>query len=907
MLNPDAFSTDFTYLNLPDNARRAALDTFKQQGFFSLEHYNISSLGENRPLTANILAFTHLVHRTPEYSGLTVFNATNGYDDGNLVRNLAISTAPFHLLHRDGEFSFWTYSVKNDARVRERHIAYDQLGRFFREYEADLNPQRIINVKQGNDTFTIFHDINPLQLSLWATQVTGKRLVEHFGHAVQSLRKNINNHGAIGESEKGKLSTTLSIQLLGAIILGDTGVLGDRMRLNGPSLDELLQEASKQFERYFHYDDFKPYLPLAEEAYWILREVCYASFAPDMLRELYKKAYTREERRESGSYDTPLHLTRRIWKNIPIEYIAPQKRIIADMTCGWGSFLMAGHERLSGLTDMEGMTLRDHLYGNDDAPFTSQLAGLGLLLATSEDSWNVDQNNALEWPSLNTHQPMVIVGNPPFKANQTRDEKANQFLRHAIDQLAPGGYLAMIMPRSFVAGQSSTDLRKDFLEKCDLLELWELPTNVFPDATARSIVLFAQKQEEKSHHAVRIRTIQPDTYKIFQQESELVVTTSQLIANPSLWNEQSRKSRSSTNTYLMDYKTILAEDIWANIVTGQANLQEYAICFRGVFRGTPPVIEEHKRSIMPEKVKCLFKARNILKRPFSLDYSEAVEITYPDDLERPRKQHKSTFERSKVVVVYTQDPSWGQRTKVAIERNGYYISDDFWVLAPTPLAQEKLITHEVLAAVVSWDVSNAWVIEHMSSPSLRGRAMKTIPFPHDLNKNDCNLLTQAVLQIEDAAKSDQPPPLEATQTIDAILKRAYHLDEETFIRLRLVREWDSNPQISLDPPPISEKANWSLSGVVHSINAEQGTITLGMSGFDELQEVQIAPSMPGWMLRPNAAFYTKIPRGYIKNGIIDSDTADWGAFYPQHYTYLTEGELFAELADILHADDTHRV
>jgi len=864
-----------------------------------------------------MLAFTHQVHRTLEYSGVTVFNATNGHDDGELVKLFARSTAPFHLLHRDNAFSFWSSPLIDEPRARQEHIAYDQLERFFRENEADLNPQQIIDVKQGNATFSIFRDANPLQmlqLSFWPTDVTNKLLIEHFGAAVTSLRYHVNSQTSIASIAKDRLSTTLSIQLLGAIILGDTGALGNDMRLDKPSLDALMKRASEKFERYFQYHEFQRYFDLSEEAYQILREVCYASFTPDMLRELYKKAYTREERKMSGSFDTPLHLTRRIWKNLPIEYLPPQQRIVADMTCGWGSFLVAGHERLSGLKDIEDISLRNYLYGNDNDPFTSQLAGLGLLLATSEDSWNIAQNDALEWPWLNAHQPTVIVGNPPFEANRRkadqsnqkqRREKANQFFRHAIDRLAPGGYMAMIMPRSFVAAEASPDLRNYFLKSCDLFELWELPTKVFRDATARSIVLFAQKQEEVSHYSVRVRTIQQRTYEHFLQGRDLIVTASGTVSDQSEWNTQEYEVKTTRNTHFMDYRSILSEQVWSIIRSRCKDLEDYALHFRGVTRGTPTAEKRQKKGLSPKKVSCLFQAREVLKWPFSIDYSKAITVTYPDDLQWPREERQSIFEGSKVLVVYTQDPSWGQRTKVAIERNGYYISDDFWVLTPTPLAREKQITEEVLAAIVSWDVSNAWVIEHMSSPSLRGRAMKTIPFPHDLSTNDCHLLTQAIHQIENAAKTGQSAPVEATQTIDVILKEAYHLDDATFARLRLVREWDNNPQITLDPPPVSEKANWSLSGVVHSINAERGTITLGLSGFSELQKVQITPSMPGWMLRPNAAFYTKIPRKYVKNGIIDFDATDWGAFYPQHYTYLTEEELFMELAGVLEKNDRH--
>jgi hypothetical protein len=404
MLNLDSFhSSDLPYVPLPDNARRAVLSSVEKQGFTPLEDYNFVSLGENRPLKANILAFAHPVHRTPEYAGLTVFNAVNGHNNSEIVALLARSAAPFHLIHRGNEFSFWIGNIQDDVPCPypiEDHISYDQLDNALSKYEVDLNPKRIIKIKQGFDTFAIFRDVQPLQLSLWAEKVTSRSLVDHFSNTVDLLRKYIYKRIDIPENKKDTFVITMSIQLLGAIILADTGVFGDEMRLNRPTLDTLMLQARKKFERYFQYDLFVKYSFEAEQAYQLLQKICYAGFVPNMLRDLYATAYSGKERKKYGSYDTPLHLTRRIWKNIPIEFLHPQKRCIADMTCGWGSFLVAGYERLSGLKDMEAMILRNHLYGNDEVDFTSQLAGLGLLLATSEDSWNIDQHSVLEWPWL---------------------------------------------------------------------------------------------------------------------------------------------------------------------------------------------------------------------------------------------------------------------------------------------------------------------------------------------------------------------------------------------------------------------------------------------------------------------------------------------------------------------------
>lgn len=148
MLNLDTLQNpDLPYVLLPENARRAALDGVSKQGFTPLEHFNFFSLGENQSVKTNVLAFAHPIHRTPEYTGITVFNAVNGYEDNALVQLLARSAAPFHIIHRDEEFSLWRCPVLDKVptpRPIEAHISYDQLENVLIEYEADLQmPSRL--------------------------------------------------------------------------------------------------------------------------------------------------------------------------------------------------------------------------------------------------------------------------------------------------------------------------------------------------------------------------------------------------------------------------------------------------------------------------------------------------------------------------------------------------------------------------------------------------------------------------------------------------------------------------------------------------------------------------------------------------------------------------------------------
>lgn len=919
---------ELAYAPLPTGAYDAALDSITKCGFSRdaiLEQYSFSSASVKAPIKLNAFAFAHPIRRNPgEYASFTLYNAVNGLNDEAIVSILAESAAPFHIIHRHDRFSFWASTVKNsqpEPLPILSGIPYDQLADALGEYAPDLEPQHIIDVKLGRDTFTlpILREIQPVQLSFWAADITRPLLVDYFAQAVNRLRQYAGQQKMAITDET---LTSLAIQLLGAIILADTGVLGDNTRLEDISMRQLFERAYSRFRRYFQPELLLAYESAAEQAYWVLRQVRYAGFVPEMLTSIYAAAFSKEQRKKLGRYDTPLYLTRRIWENIPVEYLPPQQRHVVDMTCGWGSFLIAGHERLSLLSDAPS-SLREFLHGNDIDPFTSQLAGLGLLLSTSEDSWHVDHSDALKWQWLETNQPGIIVGNPPFGSVQGSSvtgteewhEEANKYLAQAIDRLASGGYLAMLMPHSYTSSLASSYYRKQLLEKCDVLELWGLPIKVFPDARAETMVIFAQKMQgphKRSLNPVRVRTVQPATLQELQKIQGLAFTASGLTIDQSTWNEYAKNSPNSQNTHIMDYHIILPEYAWKFIRSYSVNLQAVAEIVKGASRGK---LENRRWADypFPKRVPWLTGIQRVMPRSFVINYTHAETIIYPNDLEEPRKSKNPVRDKehilsgTKVLVVYDPNPSWGKRNKLAIERNHHYPSDSFWVITPNAFAEQQGVTCEVLAAVLSWDVSNAWIVEHLKSPAILKRVMNSIPFPKYLSQHECQILTEAVWKLEEAASDNQEAPQDATQMIDAILKAAYHLDDATFERLRKVAEWDSKPQVTLDIQSDQAKAIWNLSGVVRSVQAEEGTITLWMEGFHELQTVRIMPSMPGWMLRPGVAFRTKIPDVYLDDGSINPSNADWGMFRPQPYTYMSEEDLLVELSKLLHEDDRNRI
>jgi hypothetical protein len=113
----------------------------------------------------------------------------------------------------------------------------------------------------------------------------------------------------------------------------------------------------------------------------------------------------------------------------------------------------------------------------------------------------------------------------------------------------------------------------------------------------------------------------------------------------------------------------------------------------------------------------------------------------------------------------------------------------------------------------------------------------------------------------------------------------------------LIVNWDSEAPPTLDAL-FDPAAQWIITGIVDSVDAENGEITLWLDGFDVLQAVPIVPVMPGWLLRPEAAFRTSIPRSRVRQRNLANNTS-WGFFYPQEYSYLSEEEAFAELLQVL--------
>jgi hypothetical protein len=658
---------------------------------------------------------------------------------------------------------------------------------------------------------------------------------------------------------------------------------------------------AKNFRKYFDRALLARHRRTAQEAYDVLRNISLATFQPEMLRHLYKSLYSKEEAKLRGRFDTPLWLTRRIWHNIPVEFLRPEDRVCADLTCGWGSFLISGVERLSQLPDMANRRLCNYVFGNDNDATTKELARVALLTSTGRDNWQVFSEDALQWQLPQSKRVTIIVGNPPFSGDRKtqrasatgskRYERANEFLDRAVELLAPGGFLAMVMPGSFVGSEAGPQTRKRLLDSCDVFEIWDLPGGIFDKATVQPMVVFAQKIKGKSApspHPVRIRNLQKQRALIERFKETGLFTRSAIAPSQKEWTAGHRESRDARTTHVLSYSTILTTSEWAAIRSGCVPLADVSRVIPGCIKGS--LGRCRTKVDRAEEVTWLPGPLKVLPSEFVIDYGNVSQVNYPNEVEEPRYENRDLFEGPKVLLVSDPNPSWGKRVKVAIDRRGAFASESFFVIGPRH--EPPVVSPEVIAAVVRWKVCNAWVLERLRYPKINKWVVESMPFPSGLlsSPSECSTLTKAVLRLEREAqrgKKDEG----SEQEIESILLRAYNLPRgSVWERLSAAYNWDSVAvdRTSLDDWVPANGADWIAQGTVVEVLGRQDQITLWLNCFDEPQSVSIAPSMPGWLLRPETKFIAKVPASEVRAGRLTGQS--WGSFEPEQFTYLSLAE-----------------
>ncbi len=766
--------------------------------------------------------------------------------------------------------------------------SYDEIPNYFAENATALGPRALIETKQHSYQLSIF-DIDSTLLEA-ALSATHKLLSVRFSEALsQGVRLLVERH-IDNDPAKSDLFR-LALQLLAAAILEDKYWTAEG---RSPSGIALLEKAARNYPARFSAKVIKALdNDIADAMAETLRHgATFRSCTIEMLGHFYEEALlSRTTKQEAGIYYTTRMLSRRILENIPVEQIAPADRSVLDGTCGSGSLLIAGYERLEAALPVKFNAhqrlqyLHPRIHGVDMDPIAVFAADFSLFLrslsanSTSEggttSTWDVRAKDFLnmapnDWNS-DLVPPSILVGNPPFH-EQSGEQRAVAFVQQYLRWLPNNGLLGLILPATFLENRSCAETRRMLLKRCDLLDLWYLPEGEFPQSQVATIVVLAKGQEPSARRDGPVRL---NWWR--RSPSASVPTLTRVHPSQESWLK--------TKLAIMT-SSALGPAFWDNL--GNAGtLGNIATVHNGIKRdgGT---FTPQKNTAFDRPWLSTTSALQWYQVQWDLQPQMSRYVQWPGTLKRPRLQLEAIFNGPKVLVNANRAPNNPWRIYAGLDRQGLFPSDGFTVIVPK---EHEDGTLEELVAVLNSPVASAWVQSTNIARRIDTDALRDMPYPrfdpelrhrlHTIVEQLGSLEVRAMKsRLRDRIDS-QPSPLLAgflyqerlrlQAAIDNIVLDAFRFGPEARAQLldffRGFKRKDHEGENPADhAPPPSDTSNvikrpWLVSGQVLSVEAIANRLTLWLNGYNDNEPFTrpIPDSMPGWALRAGATFEAFLP------------------------------------------------
>ncbi len=254
--------------------------------------------------------------------------------------------------------------------------------------------------------------------------------------------------------------------------------------------------------------------------------------SPALLGAVHEFLLHPGRRKATGAHYTPAVVTAAMvgWA---LEGAGAQHPVVCDPAAGAGAFLLAAADALAarGLSREE--VVRRCLVGAEVDPVAAAVAEAALALwcggeavprVVVADALELDDGN---WPA----RPDVVVGNPPFLGQLTRStarppaaaaaararfgdaargyaDTAALFLVLASRLVRPGGTVALVLPRSFLATRDAAPARSTVLADAALEVVW-LPSRPVFDAAVQVCVVVLRRGGNRRGTLRRYRGVPP--------------------------------------------------------------------------------------------------------------------------------------------------------------------------------------------------------------------------------------------------------------------------------------------------------------------------------------------------------------------------------------------------------------
>lgn len=774
-------------------------------------------------------------------------------------------------------------------------IPVSRFKEYLRDFQEYFTPRCLQKAKLTPEQLTIF-DISP-DLIKQAIEITNKELVKRFENGVKEILSN--------DDRNKREIINGAIKLLGARILRD------RLRENWPLSDgakNFLFYASNTLPGSGYFivpkgiaDKLDPLLNRLNPAF------DFSQISMDMVGKFYESAFVNKELRDQwGIHYTPSLLAKTLLNRMPIEELPPDNRILADPTCGSGSLLVAGYERLAEATylsvprDTRHQRLVNSIFGNDNDPVAGDIAKMTLMLfhPPHKNNWKVTEEDAesdqfaKKWVSKIHVRPTIIVANPPFggeggsknhpkkpRIRNQRDRSA-LILENCLDTLAEGGLLGIILTETVLSQKLVKPLRDRLIKECQILEQWDVPIGWFDNVDRPAMAWVLRKA--------------PPSSKIF------FIRCLQIVRDPG----PQLKTQGTIKIDVTNPPDILIPSMLDNILNkmeiSQNRVDDHYVVMNGL-----QVIEN---KIKKERIDNAHPWSDNAKKtnPYSdLSNGERGWLTLIDENlreGRKRKDLREYLEKNEPMVMFrvNRTAPWEYKwSAVAL----IDIPEDFRkVVAPSVSyhatfskrenKKEKTIFIFALWSILNHPLSSMWFHERQKGHWIRIEDYSyKFPLPKDWNNENVNALASYNKELVETKRNGRLQDIEKIKslitTIDNLIYKMYGINDN---ERNQIDAWFGNEQRPLLKDiyetryPVKKEASstgidytmpaWETTCETIDICFENEQIKLaidGLRGYPKKLEseedgvwVKIVSAMPGWLLQKGAVGWIEITTDSVK-------------------------------------------
>ena len=826
-------------------------------------------------------------------------------------------------------------------KTKSNIIPLSRFEEYLRDKQQFFTPRRLEKAKLVPEQLMLF-DVAP-DLIKQAIKIADKELVDRFEKGVREVI------ASITEKDKQRVINA-AISVLGARILRD------RLKENWPLSSgaiTFLSSAKNSLPGYFDISNeiggkLDPILKQLHSAF------DFSQVSLDMVGKFYESAFvTKELRDEWGIHYTKSLLARTLLRRMPIEELPPDNRIIADPTCGSGSLLTAGYERLANAAYLSIFQNERHqklvgsIFGNDRDPFAAEITRMTLMLfhPPHKNNWKVTHldaekdNFGRKWIRKIKVTPTIIVANPPFggksggasntakpRTRHQRDRSA-LILNHCLDILPEGGLLGIILTETVLDQILEKSTRHRIIQQCQILEQWDIPVGQegWFDKVNRPAMAWILRKTIPSSNKIYVRSLS-DAPSLgrnakLQGTIQIDVTNPPEHLVPTVFNDILSEMEMSPNR--IDDYYIAINGFQANRSSITKNKLQESHPWSGTnVRGTDQYSDFSGGSagwleLIDDNLR---KGRTRKKLRKYIDQNDPHVML--------RANRNVPLFKYKISSITLVDVPYGSRKVVAPSEN-FHVT---FSRSNDKHTKDKYIY--ALWAVLNHSLASLWFHERLRGPKIPIPTYKKFPLPKDWNLENIQSLSSIAKKLINAKRKTYSKSLlnlhdssmieEMVKKIDDTIYQMYAVTKSDRRRIEAWFGGEQRPLLKgIRQSKKSDKTNnndsrinyevpeWETTCETLELRFKDNLIRLVIDGLmDDSEDIKsaedgiwlkIIPAMPGWLLEKRAVGWVELTTDSAKR-LKQSPEKYIVGFHLHKNAYKTQDEIDKDLQSILDAE-----